>query len=123
MAVEEDNNHFKITCKRCNGFVTCKVRNVDLIYITYPHYVVSTIVRYTEDLYPYFYFQLPAKTKMQCMWLVQDFGGQPCPRFEQEKNEFLATTVRTLFDENSLNQFYIRVFKKLISCLVFLKLL
>ena len=39
---------------------------------------------------------------------VPDFGGQFCPIFRQEKDDFLTTTVKTLFDKNSTKQFYIR---------------
>ena len=35
--------------------------------------------------------------------LVPYFGGKFFPIFEQEKDEFLATTVETFFDENSSN--------------------
>ena len=37
-----------------------------------------------------------------CPRRVPYFGGWFCPIFGQEKDEFLTTTVITLFDENSL---------------------
>ena len=43
-------------------------------------------------------------------YIVPDLGGRFCPIFGHEKDEFLATTVITLFDENSSNQFYIRLY-------------
>ena len=51
------------------------------------------------------------------IWKVPYFRGQFCPIFGQEKYEFLATTIITLFDENSLNQFYIRLCVKLYNLL------
>ena len=47
---EEDDNKFKITFQRCNGFVTYSGRGVELIYITFLHYVMSTTGLYPEDL-------------------------------------------------------------------------
>ena len=40
---------------------------------------------------------------------VPCFGGHFCPIFGQEKHEFISKTVSNLFDEKSLNQFYIRI--------------
>ena len=37
------------------------------------------------------------------------FWRSICPIFGQEKDSFLATTVRKLFDENISNQFYLRI--------------
>ena len=48
--MEEDDNLFKITFQHCNGFVTCKVRSVELLYITFLRYILSTIGPYTEYL-------------------------------------------------------------------------
>ena len=33
--MEEDDKNIKITRKRCNGFVECSGRSVELIYITF----------------------------------------------------------------------------------------
>ena len=44
-----------------------------------------------------------------CAWRVPYFGGSIFPIFVQEKDDFLTTAVRTLFDENSLKQLYIRL--------------
>ena len=49
------------------------------------------------------------------MRLVPDFGGWFCPIFGQEKYEFLAMTVRTFSDENSSNQFYIRLYVQIFN--------
>ena len=43
-----------------------------------------------------------------CIRRVPDFVARFCPVFGQEKDKFLATAVRALFDKNSYNQFYIR---------------
>ena len=54
--------------------------------------------------------------------LVPDFGGQFPPIFGQEKDEFLAMTVRIVSDVDSLNHFYIRlcvkIFNQFFFCLV-----
>ena len=52
---------------------------------------------------------------MHCSRPFPYFGGQFCPIFGQEKVEFLPTTVRTLFNKNSLNQFYIRLCVKIFN--------
>ena len=63
--MEEDDNLFKITCQLCNGFVTCKGRSGELLYINFINYGLSTIGLYTEDIDPEnFHFQWPARTKM-----------------------------------------------------------
>ena len=67
--MEEYDNQFKITCQHFNGFLTCKVRSVELIYITFLHAGFSTLGIYTDELDPeIFYFQWPARTKMQIMY-------------------------------------------------------
>ena len=68
VTMEEDDTLFKITCQRCNGFVTCKGRIGKLLYITFMHAGFSTFVIYPEDLDPEnFYFQWPARIKIQRM--------------------------------------------------------
>ena len=65
VTIEEDNNKFKMNCKRCNGFVTCKVRSGELLYITFIHSGLSTLGLYPEELDPEnFYFQWPTRTKI-----------------------------------------------------------
>ena len=44
--VEEDDNLFKITCQRCNGFVTCKYKSGKLLYVTFLHAVLCTLGLY-----------------------------------------------------------------------------
>ena len=67
--MEEDDNKFKITCQCCNGFVTCKGRSGELIYITFLHYGLYSIGLYPEELDPEnVYFQWPARTKIQQMY-------------------------------------------------------
>ena len=69
VTMEEYNNQFKITCQHCNGFVTCFDRSVEILYITFLHSVISTIVLYPEDLVTEnFYLQLLEINKMQCMY-------------------------------------------------------
>ena len=46
---------------------------------------------------------------VRCSRLVPNFGGEFYPIFGQAKDDYLATTVRTLFDENNYNQFYTRI--------------
>ena len=48
--MEEECNKFKITCQRCNGFVTCSVNSGEVLYITFLHAGMSTIGLYPEDL-------------------------------------------------------------------------
>ena len=60
--------------------------------------------------YRQFFMKVPAVNTLILdlhNWRVSDFGDQFCPIFGQEKDEFLTTTVKTLFDENSSNQLYI----------------
>ena len=65
MAMEEDDNPFKITCQRCNGFVTFSGRSGELIYITFLDSGISTIGIYSEELVTKsFYFQWFSRTKM-----------------------------------------------------------
>ena len=47
--MEEDYNSFKITCQLCGGFVICKGRIGEFFYITFLHYVLSTIGLYHEE--------------------------------------------------------------------------
>ena len=55
-----------MTCQRLNGFLTCKVGSVELLYITFLHAGLSTLGLYPEDLdSEIFYFQWPARTKTQ----------------------------------------------------------
>ena len=62
--MEEDDNIFKITCQSYNGFVTCKVRIVEMLYIPFIHYRLCTIALYPKDIDPeFFYFQCPFRTK------------------------------------------------------------
>ena len=67
--MEDDDALFKITCQYCNVFVTCKGSSGELIYITFLHSGL-----YTRALYPEyidcvnFYFQWPARTKIQRMY-------------------------------------------------------
>ena len=39
-------NQFKITCQRFNGFVTCSGRSGELLYVTFLHAGMSTLVLY-----------------------------------------------------------------------------
>ena len=48
--MEENDNQSKITCQRCNGFVTCKGMSGELLYITFLNAGFSTLGRYTEEL-------------------------------------------------------------------------
>ena len=50
--MEEDDNQFKITCQRCNAFVTCKGRNGELLYINFLCGVFSTLGLYPEYIDP-----------------------------------------------------------------------
>ena len=69
VTMEEDNNLFKIICQHCNGFVTCKVSSVELLYITFLHAGLSTLGIYPENIdSENFYFQWPDRTKMQRMY-------------------------------------------------------
>ena len=69
VTTEEDGNQFKIFFQNCNGFVTCKGRSEYLIYITFLHFRFSSVRQYTEEFDPkIFYFQWPARTKMQRMY-------------------------------------------------------
>ena len=64
--MEEDDNQLKITCKHCNGFVTCSGRSGELIYINFIHYSMSTIVLYPGEIVPENdYFQWTSRAKMQ----------------------------------------------------------
>ena len=69
VTMEEDYNQFKITCQCCNGFVTCYGVNVELIYITFLHAIISTLGIYPEELIlEIFFYQCPVRTKMQHMY-------------------------------------------------------
>ena len=48
--MEKDDNLFKITCQRCNVFVTRKGRSVQLVYVYFLRYEIYTLVIYPEDL-------------------------------------------------------------------------
>ena len=66
VTMEEDDNQLKITCQLCNGVVTCSIRSGELLDITFLHSGTSTLGIYPEDIFAeIFYFQLPARTKMQ----------------------------------------------------------
>ena len=43
---------FRITCKHCNGFVTCSFSSVELIYITFIHAGISTIGIHPGEVVP-----------------------------------------------------------------------
>ena len=69
VTMEEDDNQFKITCKRCNGFVTCSVRSGELLYIIFIRYGFYNFGLNTEELDPdIFYFQWPDRTKIQRLY-------------------------------------------------------
>ena len=69
--MEEDDNIFKITCQRCNGFVTCECRSGELICITFLHYVFSALWLYTEELDPEnFYFEWPSRKKFNACTII-----------------------------------------------------
>ena len=60
---------FKITCQCCNGYLICAVRNGELLYITFLHAGMSSIVLYPEDIYlEQFLFQWSGSTKIQCIY-------------------------------------------------------
>ena len=64
--MDEDENKLKITCQHFNGFVICKGRSGELLYIDFLHAVIYTLGLYYEKLVPeIFYFQWPARTKIQ----------------------------------------------------------
>ena len=52
--------------------------------------------------------------------LVPYLRGKSWPIFEKSQKEFFDTTVRSLFDENSLSQFYIRLCVQIFNLLFFL---
>ena len=65
VTMKEDDNIFKINRQRCNGFVTCKGRSGELIYITFLQDGLSANVLYPEDIDDEnVYFQWTAR-KMQ----------------------------------------------------------
>ena len=69
LTMEEVDNHFKIACQSCNGFVTCKGSSGELLYINFIHDGLSTLGLYLEVLDPeIFYFQWPSRTKIQLMY-------------------------------------------------------
>ena len=56
--MEEDDNQFKITYQRFNGFVTCKVRSGEMLYINFLRDELFTLGLYPEELdSETFYFQ------------------------------------------------------------------
>ena len=58
VTMEEDDTLFKITYQIFNGFVTFKGRSGELIYITFLHARLYTLVPYPEELDPeIFYFK------------------------------------------------------------------
>ena len=57
-----------------------------------------------------------------CCRLVPYFSGLFCPIILQGKYEFLTTAVRSVFDENSSNHFYIRLCAQIFIQLFFLSL-
>ena len=70
--MEEDDNQLKTTCQHCNGFITCKVRSGELIYIKFLHSGLSTIGLYPEEFDPEnFYFQRPLRIK--CNTCIRGF--------------------------------------------------
>ena len=87
------------------------------------NYVVETSIR--KGFYnPYSAKVIKVLTRsVKLLWLVPYFGSRFCPIFGQEKDEFLVTTVRSLFDRNGFNQFYMRIFVQIFNRLfcLFLK--
>ena len=66
--MEEDNNKLKIAFQRCNGFVTCSGRSVELIYITFIHAGMYTLGLYPEEnVTETFYFLWPSRTEIKLM--------------------------------------------------------
>ena len=55
----------RITCRRCNGFVTCKVRSGELIYIAFLHSLFCTLGLYPEDIDQDFFTFSVLPEKMQ----------------------------------------------------------
>ena len=67
--MEEDGNQLKITCKGCNGFVTCSGRSGELLYFNFLVAEISTLALYPEYiLQENFYFQWPSISKIQDMY-------------------------------------------------------
>ena len=50
--MEEDDNLLKIICQLGNGFVTCKVRSGELLYINFLHAGLYNIGLYPENVHP-----------------------------------------------------------------------
>ena len=77
VTMEEDDTLLKITCQRCNVFVTFKGRSGELLYIFFLNYGFYTLVLYLEELdQENFNFQWPVK-KMQHMYqnLLKEGNG------------------------------------------------
>ena len=67
--MKEDDNIFKIICQSCNGFVTCKGRIGELIYITFLHDGLTNLGLYPEEIdTKQICFQWYTRTKMQHMY-------------------------------------------------------
>ena len=78
LTMEKDDNISKMTCKWCNGFVICKCRGRELLYINFLRYGLSNLVLYPEELdTEKFHIQWPARTKMQRMYqdLLKEGNG------------------------------------------------
>ena len=52
VTLEKDDNLLKITCQCSNGFVTCKGRSGEMLYINFLHAEFYTLVIYPEDIDP-----------------------------------------------------------------------
>ena len=50
MTMEEDDNKFKITCQRWNGFVTCSGWGGELLYISFLRDEISTLLIHPEEI-------------------------------------------------------------------------
>ena len=98
--MEEDNNIFKITFQRCNGFVTCKDWSGELLQITCFYAGLSTLGRYPEEIgQENIYFQWPARTKHQRMYqrFLKEGNGDHsilrCPDLQDSNFEVLSSTI------------------------------
>ena len=76
--MEEDDNKFKITCQRWNGFVTCSGWGGELLYISFLRDEISTLLIHPEEIViENYYFQWPVRKIMQHIYqkILKEVNG------------------------------------------------
>ena len=104
--MEEDDTLLKIICQSCKGFVTCKGRSGEPLYMSFLHDGLSNISLYPEELdQDIIYFLWPTRKKIKRLYhkLLKEVHGYHkhvrCPNLKENHFEVLRSAMAfNMFD-------------------------